>query len=152
MPRYFTLAEAQALIPALEERLQRAISLKAVAAEAAGELGAESERVRLAGGAQVDRRKLLDAVSRRDTATAHLRDVLESIHETGCQVKDLDVGLLDFPTLFRGEEVCLCWKLGEDRIEFWHTVEEGFRGRKPIDSDFRASHSDRGAGNDPAPN
>jgi hypothetical protein len=140
MPRYFTLAEAQALIPALEERLRRAVSLKALAAQAAGELGAESERIRLAGGAQVDRRKLLDAVSRRDTATAHLREVLESIHESGCQVKDLDVGLLDFPTLFRGEEVCLCWKLGEREIQFWHGTREGFRGRKPIDRDFLEHH------------
>ena len=140
MPRYFTLAEAQALIPALEERLRRAVSLKALAAQAAGELGAESERIRLTGGALVDRRKLLDAVSRRDTATAHLREVLESIHETGCVVKDLDVGLLDFPTLLRGEEVCLCWKLGEREIRYWHGELEGFRGRKPIDEDFLEQH------------
>src|SRR5271169_1801024 len=140
MPRYFTLAQAQALIPALEERLRRAVSLKNAAAEAAHELGAESERVRLAGGALVDRRKLLDAVGRRDTATAHLREVLESIHESGCVVKDLDVGLLDFPTLLRGEEVLLCWKLGESEIRFWHDTQEGFRGRKPIDQEFLDHH------------
>jgi hypothetical protein len=140
MPRYFTLAQAQALVPAVEERLRRAISLKASLAEAAGELEAESERIRLTGGALVDRRKLLDAVSRRDTAAAHIRDVLESIHENGCEVKDLDTGLLDFPTLLRGEEVCLCWKLGETEIRFWHGAQEGFRGRKPIDEDFLEHH------------
>ena len=58
----------------------------------------------------------------------------------GCVVKDLDIGLIDFPTEFRGEEVYLCWKLGEPRIEFWHGVEEGFRGRKAIDQDFRDHH------------
>jgi hypothetical protein len=140
MPRYFTLAQAQALIPDVEERLRRAVSLKAALAEAVGELGAESERVRMAGGALVDRRKILDAVSRRDSAAAHLREVLESIQETGGQVKDLDMGLLDFPTLLRGEEVCLCWKLGEPAIAFWHGPEEGFRGRKPIDADFLEHH------------
>jgi hypothetical protein len=140
MPRYFTLAEAQALIPAVEERLRRAVSLKASLAEAAGELQAESERIRLTGGALVDRRKLLDAASRRDTAVAHLRETLASIQECGCTVKDLDMGLLDFPTLFRGEEACLCWRLGEPEIRFWHRTQEGYRGRKPIDREFLDEH------------
>jgi hypothetical protein len=47
---------------------------------------------------------------------------------------------VDFPTLFRGVEVYLCWKLGESGIEFWHGVDEGFRGRKPIDQDFLDHH------------
>jgi len=140
MPRYFTLAQAQALVPTVEERLRRGVSLKASLAEAVGEIEAESERIRLTGGALVDRPRLLDAISRRDTAAAHLREVLESIHESGCQVKDLDMGLLDFPTLLRGEEVCLCWKLGESEIRFWHGVQEGFGGRKPIDADFLEHH------------
>jgi hypothetical protein len=58
----------------------------------------------------------------------------------GVLVKDLDTGLVDFPTLFRGVEVYLCWKLGENGIEFWHGVEEGFRGRKSIDQDFLDHH------------
>jgi hypothetical protein len=140
MPRYFTLAEAQALVPTVEERLRRAVSLKASLAEAVGEIEAESERIRLTGGALVDRPKLLDAISRRDTSAAHLREVLESIHKSGCEVKDLDMGLLDFPTLLRGEEACLCWKLGEPEIRFWHGAQEGFRGRKPIDADFLEHH------------
>jgi hypothetical protein len=55
-------------------------------------------------------------------------------------VKDLDIGLVDFPTTFNGVEVYLCWKLGEPGIEFWHGVEEGFRGRKPIDREFLENH------------
>ena len=140
MPRYFTLAEAQAVLPSVEERVRRAVALKAALAEAATELQNESERVRLSGGALVDRRKLLEAISRRDTSAAHLREVLSAIQEYGCTVKDLDMGLLDFPTLLRGEEVCLCWKLGEPEIRFWHGTQEGYRGRKPIDDEFLQNH------------
>ena len=65
-----------------------------------------------------------------------LKQAIEKVHEFGCVVKDLDIGLIDFPTLFQGEEVYLCWKLGEAGIRFWHGVNEGFRGRKPIDAGF----------------
>ena len=56
----------------------------------------------------------------------------------GVEVKDLEVGLIDFPTLFRGEEVLLCWRFGEERIEQWHGLTEGFRGKRPIDEEFLA--------------
>ena len=55
-------------------------------------------------------------------------------------VKDLDVGLVDFPTLFRGEEVYLCWRMDEDDIDYWHGVHEGFAGRRPIDQQFIDNH------------
>jgi hypothetical protein len=57
-------------------------------------------------------------------------------------VKDLDTGLLDFPTLYQGREVYLCWRLGESQINYWHGVDEGFAGRKAIDDDFLANHGD----------
>ena len=88
----------------------------------------------------VDRELALAGKARRDAAAARLRDLIERIQEFGCVVKDLDTGLVDFPTLFRGTEVYLCWKLGETAIAFWHGVEEGFRGRKAIDQDFRDHH------------
>jgi hypothetical protein len=53
----------------------------------------------------------------------------------GVIVKDLDLGLLDFPGLRDGEEVELCWQVGEDAVEYWHPLEAGYRGRKPIDWD-----------------
>ena len=55
---------------------------------------------------------------------------LESL---GVLVKDADLGLLDFPALREGEPVLLCWHLGEDEVAFWHSYEEGYAGRKPID-------------------
>ena len=94
----------------------------------------------LQGGVIVDRAKLIDCKQRRDESARQLKDAIEKIHEYGCLVKDLDIGLIDFPTLFNGEEVYLCWKLGETDIQFWHGVQEGFRGRKPIDQEFLAHH------------
>jgi len=58
---------------------------------------------------------------------------LAEIDAIGVQVKDLDMGLLDFPCVVDDQIVLLCWKLGEDKIEYWHGVEEGYRGRKRID-------------------
>ena len=60
------------------------------------------------------------------------RCVAQLIH-LGVQVKDTAVGLVDFPALYGGEEVLLCWRVDEDRVEYWHSLEEGFAGRKPIE-------------------
>ena len=65
-----------------------------------------------------------------------LRRGIEQIHEFGCVVKDLDAGLIDFPALRQGQEVFLCWRLGESNIAFWHTIQEGFGGRKPLGGKF----------------
>lgn len=140
MPRYFTLDQAQAALPRAGEFLRKAIALKASFDEAEEEWRVESERIRMSGGALVQREKLATIVKRREAAAAQLRNALALIQESGCLVKDLDTGLVDFPTLFRGEEVYLCWKLGEPEIAFWHGVSEGFRGRKPIDRDFLENH------------
>ena len=70
----------------------------------------------------------------------YLQRVRESISEIdaiGVQVKDLDSGLLDFPCKVDDEVVLLCWRLGESAIEHWHTLEDGFKGRKPVDERFR---------------
>ncbi|NUR78413.1 MAG: DUF2203 domain-containing protein [Thermoleophilia bacterium] len=58
---------------------------------------------------------------------------VERLEELGVVVKDLDLGLLDFPSERDGEEVLLCWHVGEDSVAFWHGLEEGYAGRKPID-------------------
>ena len=76
-----------------------------------------------------------------DPPPAALKDLLGQIENMGVLVKDLDIGLIDFLCLYRGREVCLCWKLGEARIRFWHGTEEGFMGRKQIDEDFLRDHS-----------
>jgi hypothetical protein len=66
---------------------------------------------------------------------------MAEIEQLGALVKDLDIGLLDFMARYEGRDVCLCWKLGEDAIRYWHGAEEGFRGRKEIDDEFREKHT-----------
>lgn len=71
----------------------------------------------------------VDAVARR------LAKLVDEIGAQGAQVKDLDTGLIDFPALRGGETVLLCWQLGEDEVAYWHTVDEGFAGRRPLPID-----------------
>jgi len=140
MTRRFTLAEAQALIPQVEPLLRQAIWLKGQYEEAAAELRQFQEHLMMAGGVVVDRERALELRQRSESAAARLKSALDEVQQIGCLVKDLDTGLIDFPTMFHGVEVYLCWKLGEDAIAFWHGVDEGFRGRKPIDQDFLDHH------------
>jgi hypothetical protein len=140
MSQRFTLAEAERLIPLLERLLREAVSMKAEYDEAEQILQALNQRVAMMGGVTVNRNRTVETRGRREVSGTRLRRALEQLQETGCQVKDLDTGLVDFPTMYRGVEVCLCWKLGEAAIEYWHGVDEGFRGRKPIDLDFREQH------------
>jgi hypothetical protein len=140
MPKRFTLAEAQHLIPQVDRLLRDAVAIKSEYDEAEAAIQSFTERVMMMGGMDVDRSVALDARNRRDSAAGRLRSAIQQVQEIGCIVKDLDTGLIDFPTLFRGVEVYMCWKLGEPAIGFWHGVEEGFRGRKAIDQDFRDHH------------
>jgi hypothetical protein len=88
----------------------------------------------------VDRDRLIEQKDRRESSARNLNQAMETVQSYGCLIKDLDVGLVDFPTLYRGEEVYLCWKLGESGISFWHGVTEGFRGRKKITREFLDHH------------
>jgi len=140
MTRYFTLHEAEKLLPDVERAIREAIDLKAEYQKAETELRSEMQRVAMLGGVDMNRGAFAELRTRRETSVERLKETIEAIHEIGCLVKDLDIGLIDFPTLFRGEEVYLCWKLGETGIAYWHGVEEGFRGRKAIDSEFLKNH------------
>jgi hypothetical protein len=140
MPRFFTLNEAEALLPAVREEIRKAIHLKRENEKAEEEMNAFLHKLNVAGGMIPDRQSFLGHRARRDATAMRLNEIITEIHEMGVQVKDLDVGLIDFPTLLRGEEVLLCWKLGEGSIEYWHGTSEGFRGRKKIDRDFIDNH------------
>ena len=140
MAKRFTLAEAESLIPSVDRLLRQAVELKSGYSSAEKRMDSFQQRIVMAGGMMVDRGKVREVRDRRDEAAAALRGLIEQVQELGCVIKDLDIGLIDFPTSFQGREVYLCWKLGEPSIAFWHGVDEGFAGRKPIDQDFRDHH------------
>jgi hypothetical protein len=140
MSRHFTLAQAEQLLPEVEQALRDALFHKSEYQAAEDELNRTTQRIRMAGGSRVDPAPILAARARRDTNGAALKEIFERVEEMGVLIKDLDIGLIDFLTRYHGQDVCLCWKLGEDRIRFWHGMEEGFRGRKPIDEEFLQNH------------
>ena len=140
MPRFFTLLEAEGLLPEVERLLRGLIHVKADYEQHDAELSQINQRIALIGGMVAPRERIVQLRSRKDAAARALKGTLEKIQEIGCQLKDIEVGLIDFPTLYRDREVYLCWKLGESSIAYWHQVEDGFRGRRPIDSDFLANH------------
>jgi Uncharacterized conserved protein len=140
VPKRFTLIEAESLLPEIETIIRQAVTLKTQYQEAEEGLQSFAHRVAMQGGVVVDRGAVLENRAQRDHYGQGLQEAVEKIQEYGCVIKDLDTGLIDFPTLFRGEEVYLCWKLGESGISHWHGVDEGFAGRKPIDREFLDNH------------
>jgi hypothetical protein len=131
--RTFTLEEAQSLLSVLESLLRSAISGKKLMEQIDAEFLALNHRIFLNGGTLVDVVPLARRKAERHKAEQRVRDSLAEIDSIGVQVKDLDIGLLDFPCEVDGSIVLLCWKLGEKAITHWHGTTEGFAGRKPID-------------------
>jgi hypothetical protein len=131
--RTFTLQEAQTLLPVLESLLRTAINGKKLIEDIDAEFQEIGNRVLLSGGMLLNVVKLARRKAEREKALQQVKDAVSEIDATGVQVKDLDIGLLDFPCRVEGEIILLCWKLGEDGITHWHGTEEGFAGRKPID-------------------
>ncbi len=140
MAHHFTLRQAEALLADVSEKIQQGVHLKAELVRVTSELETVAQRVAMSGGVLLDRSGFIASRSRQEAMAKRLRELIQEIHATGCQVKDLDRGLLDFPSYYRGNEVMLCWMLGESSISYWHSSQEGFRGRKVIDRDFVENH------------
>lgn len=131
--RRFTLEEAQSLLPVLESLLRTAIAGKKIIEEVEAEQQALAHRVFLNGGMFLNVVPLARRKAERNRAEQRAKDALAEIDSIGVQVKDIDIGLLDFPCEVEGQIILLCWKLGEKSITHWHGTQEGFAGRKPID-------------------
>jgi len=130
--RLFTAAEANAALetirPVAEELVHHTGELRQAAEERAELIQAAGGN---GGGTSVTRLpELTETIRREQAAIARCVSQLEA---AGVQVKDLTTGLLDFPSERDGEEILLCWRLGEDGITHWHGLEEGFAGRKRLD-------------------
>jgi hypothetical protein len=131
--RTFTLDEALTLLPVLESLLRSAIGGKKIMEDVDAEMQALGHRIFLNGGTHVDVVAIARRKAERAKAEQRAKDAIAEIDSIGVQVKDLDIGLLDFPCEVEGRVVLLCWKMGEASITHWHSTEEGFAGRKPID-------------------
>jgi hypothetical protein len=134
--RTFTLAEATELLPVLEALLRRAIAAKQKIEQIDSEFRALSNTIHQTGGFALNVKKWAFRRAEREKTVQQIKDALAEISAAGVQVKDLDIGLLDFPCVLEDKVVLLCWKLGEPAITHWHGMEEGFAGRKPIDARF----------------
>jgi hypothetical protein len=131
--KYFKLREAEELLPMIGLYLTEARDHKQKVDGMNDELSHASARIMVLGGSIPPHNDLSRLKAERDEIASQVQDAVSKILETGCLVKDLDEGLVDFPTLLNGEEVYLCWKLGEKHIGFYHGIQEGFAGRKPLD-------------------
>ena len=130
MPRYFTVEEATSLLPRLTEilldmqaRKRDLDRLRQQLAEAAAQA---------AGNGHLLERELAGKRTAVEQATSALSDLARQITDLGCELKGIDEGLIDFPALREDREVYLCWRLGEERIAFWHDLQTGFAGRQPL--------------------
>jgi len=124
-------------MPSLEEVRPLVEELVASRQEhtAALERQEELERKIRGNGGGIPPAELASATAEVDGHARRLARLVDEITSHGAEVKDLDTGLVDFPALHRGETVLLCWQLGEDEIAWWHRVDDGFAGRRPLPLD-----------------
>ncbi len=131
MPRFFTVEEANAAVVELRPIVERMVEHRRNLAAAQRR---QAELItRIAGdGGDMQPSDLREAAAAIEREAAAISECAERINAVGAEIKSLEEGLLDFPARRGEEEVLLCWKLGEDEIAYWHGLEEGFAGRKPL--------------------
>lgn len=129
--RTFTLEEAGDLLPRVRPLAEGLVERKRALDRAESRREELRARIGANGGdiTPADVREAEQAVAQEAAAVAAAVDELQ---ELGVLVKDLDLGLVDFPSLREEEVVLLCWRVGEEEIGYWHGLEEGYAGRKPI--------------------
>jgi hypothetical protein len=129
--RHFTPEEANALLEEVRPIAEKLVAHRRAMAVAATKQARLVQRIAGNGGDfdPQEPRTIEEQFKREGQAVA---GCVEQLERLGVLVKDLDRGLVDFPALRGGEEVLLCWEVGEDEIAYWHGVDEGFAGRKPL--------------------
>jgi hypothetical protein len=126
MPRYFSLQEARDTLTAIRPLMNEIQAIRQKILARRPDVWPVVERAAGNGGSQAAS-KIVEEFERLDA-------LVHQVQDTGALFKDINLGLLDFPALKEGREVYLCWKYGEEDIEFWHEIEAGYAGRESIDS------------------
>jgi hypothetical protein len=132
--RHFTPEEANAALAEVRPLVERMVALRREHVAALARQEELDGRIRGNGGG-IPPAAIADAAAEVDRLARELARTVDEIGEHGAQVKDVEEGLIDFPALRHGETVLLCWKLGEDEIRYWHTVDDGFAGRRALPLD-----------------
>jgi hypothetical protein len=132
--RHFTAEEANGALTEVRPLVERMVEQRRLHVEALERQEELEGHIRGNGGG-IPPAELADTAAEVERLARELAKVVDEIAALGAEVKDLDEGLIDFPALRRGETVLLCWKLGEDEIRYWHAVEDGFAGRRPLPLD-----------------
>jgi len=125
--KVFTLQEAEALLPSLSALLIEAKEARREIQKMEVEIDLEEIVHEGESSSRVDAR--MEEYNRQ---VAEFYDLIDKIHEPGCYLKDVEMGLIDFYSLRDGKVVYLCWKFGEPRITHWHDVNSGFSSREPL--------------------
>jgi len=134
MRRIFTVDEANEELAKVRPLAEQMVAHRRALVEA--QVRQAKLVARIAGnGGDLSPGEVRDAAEEVARETDGIAGCIRKLNEAGVQVKDLDEGLLDFPARRRGEDVLLCWKVGEPEVAFWHGLEEGFAGRKPLPFD-----------------
>ena len=129
--RSFTLEEANGLLPAVKTLTERMVEHRRALAAAQQRYAAFVTRIAGNGGG-LNPAEYARTQEQVEQEAAGVARCVEAIHELGALVKDVDEGLVDFPSQRGDAHVLLCWRLGEDEIAHWHGEDEGFAGRKPL--------------------
>jgi hypothetical protein len=130
--RYFSPEEANAELEEVRPLVERLVEARRESLRLEERLGAVRARV-LGNGGGLDPARVEELQAEAMEAAKAVLELLERLDQLGVQIKDPDTGLIDFPAKHPdGSDVLLCWQLGEDDVAFWHTLDGGFRGRKPL--------------------
>jgi hypothetical protein len=129
--RYFTVDEANEALLEVRPLTEELVAHRRALVDLQERQSAVTTRIAGNGG-NVTPSELQEVQEQLDEEVAGIARCVARIHALGALVKDLDDGLVDFPAKWDGEDVLLCWRLGEDEIAFWHGLDEGYSGRKPL--------------------
>jgi hypothetical protein len=132
LERYFTVEEANALLPQIERILERTAELYEGVSTLFSELSAQGFAPREEDGSPDDPLEVQEKRTRLRDLAAELQGTIDEVNGLGCVLKDIESGLVDFLSRRGGRTVYLCWRRGEPEIGWWHDLEAGYQGRRPI--------------------
>ena len=130
-PSRFTLDEAQRMLPRLTSLITQMRELKLEHDRFQAQVAELAQTARSNGHVIED--ELKGALAGMENAATRINGLIKQVQALGCELKDIDQGLIDFRSMMNGREVYLCWKLGEERISWWHELGVGFAGRQPLE-------------------